>query len=134
MYGSIPIIPRERLTNLTHTQRSHIISTAIEISDSKYDKRMNNDNKTQILKTLMEPTRIQILDHLQKSDACVCEMVQEFDIKHNLLSHHLSTLVDLGFLLNTKKGRHSIYRIDQDRSKCVAKVLELFNSKTSECL
>lgn len=94
---------------------------------------MDLNSKIQVLKTILEPNRIKILDYLFKSESCVCEMVNELEIKHSLLSHHLSTLVEIGFLSNQKKGRHSVYKIVNDKLDCVGKILELLKNSNSEC-
>jgi len=94
---------------------------------------MNKTERIRSLKQLLEPNRIRILDYLHKSDSCVCEMVRELHIKHNLLSHHLSTLLDKGFLSNKRNGRHIIYRIKNDKMKCVDKILEFVTKQDSNC-
>jgi ArsR family transcriptional regulator len=91
------------------------------------------NNKTKILQTILEPNRTRILEYLHKSDSCVCEMVRDLKIKHNLLSHHLSTLVKNGLLSNKRKGRHSIYRINNDKIDCVNKILDFTKKYNTNC-
>ncbi|MDD3647292.1 MAG: metalloregulator ArsR/SmtB family transcription factor [Candidatus Dojkabacteria bacterium] len=86
-------------------------------------------NKSELLQSLLEPNRIRILEFLHKNDSCVCELVRELKIKHSLLSHHLSTLMNLKILENEKKGRHIIYRVRDNRANCVNTVLKLINEK-----
>lgn len=81
----------------------------------------------QSLQKILEPTRIKIITMLNKRDTCACEMVKALKIKHNLLSHHLSTLVETGILNNMQNGRHSIYSIKQNKKECVKLILQLIN-------
>lgn len=94
---------------------------------------MNRKNRVKKLQTILEPNRIKILKVLKRSNACVCEMVEDLSIKHSLLSHHLSVLSDEGLITNQKFGRHNIYRIHNKREKCVEKILDLVEISNEEC-
>ncbi|MBN2100391.1 winged helix-turn-helix transcriptional regulator [Candidatus Dojkabacteria bacterium] len=94
---------------------------------------MTTEVRIKTIKAVLEPKRIKILTYLYKSESCVCEMVRELKIRHNLLSHHLSTLTELGVLENRKKGRHSIYRIKDGKRKCISTILDLLNNKSADC-
>lgn len=94
---------------------------------------MNLKTRVNTLKTILDPNRIIILMFMQKSESCVCEMVRELGIKHSLLSHHLSTLVDIGFLENKKNGRHSVYRIKDEKLACVNAICELLTENHPDC-
>ena len=77
---------------------------------------MNGTVKKKIedLQKLLVLNRIKILDLLYKEDTCVCQMVEKLDMKHNLISHHLKTLLDMGYLKSNRKGQHIMYNLVDD--------------------
>ncbi len=87
---------------------------------------MNNiQSNTKTLQKLLIENRIRILNELIHGETCVCELVEILDIKHNLLSHHLNTLNDLGFAKSNRQGRHIKYSIPEKKKLCVQKILDL---------
>ena len=83
--------------------------------------------KIKAVRSLCTPNRVRILSLLQEDSACVCEMVAQLDMKHNLLSHHLSVLSDANIIENTRNGRHVRYDIIESRRPCVDKLLQLIS-------
>lgn len=94
---------------------------------------MSLETRLKNIHALLEPNRIHILELLLRNDSCVCEMVKELSIKHSLLSHHLQTLAESGFITNKRNGRHNVYRINEDKVFCVKTVLDLLNSPDHRC-
>lgn len=84
-----------------------------------------SENKISKLKRLLEPNRIEILKLLTIEETCVCEMVKKIKIKHNLLSHHLKTLQQDGFIVSTREGQHILYQLDKSKSKTVNAILNI---------
>jgi len=78
---------------------------------------------------LLSINRIRILDYLFHEEACVCEMVKELKIKHNLLSHHLKILVDMGYLDSKRNGQHIIYALNSDKKDFISDLFNIINSK-----
>lgn len=84
--------------------------------------------KIEDLQKLLVLNRINILEILYKEDTCVCTMVERLNLKHNLISHHLKTLVDLGYIDNTRNGQHIIYSLLASKRKTINELLDLVNS------
>lgn len=81
--------------------------------------------KVENLQKLMVVNRIKILDLLYKEDTCVCKMVEKLGMKHNLISHHLKTLVDMGYLESNRNGQHIMYRLLDAKKNEVDQFLQL---------
>lgn len=77
------------------------------------------------LQKLLEPNRIAILMQLFKQETCVCEMVKIINIKHNLLSHHLKTLIDMGYIESTRHGHHIIYNLTESKRDIISNLFEI---------
>ena len=88
---------------------------------------MNKTTKNKIsqLQKLLVLNRMKILEILYKKPTCVCQMVKRLDIKNNLISHHLKTLLDMGFLENRKNGRHVIYNLQKSKRNDITKLFTL---------
>ncbi len=80
------------------------------------------------LQKVLEVNRIRILKRLLDSETCACQMVEIIGLKHNLLSHHLKVLSDLGYIGSKKHGQHVIYRLLPDRSEEIRAILNLLNT------
>lgn len=90
---------------------------------------MNGTVKKKIedLQKLLVLNRIKILDLLYKEDTCVCQMVEKLSKKHNLISHHLKTLLDMGYLKSNRNGQHIMYNLVDDKKEIVGELLTLIN-------
>jgi len=70
------------------------------------------------LKVLADPARLRLLSLVAASEsgeACACDLVGPLDRSQPTVSHHLSMLVDAGFLVREKRGRWAWYRVDETR-------------------
>ncbi|MCX5726239.1 MAG: metalloregulator ArsR/SmtB family transcription factor [Candidatus Saganbacteria bacterium] len=66
-----------------------------------------------LLKTIAEGNRLKIICLLGKGELCVCEIVEELGLPHNLISHHLKVLAKAGIHLRRKEGRFIFYRMNR---------------------
>ncbi len=82
-------------------------------------------NKTKELAKLLEINRIEILLLLAKEDTCVCQMVKKLNIKHSLISHHLKTLQEMGYISSTRNGIHIVYNLNKSKRKTVEMLFKL---------
>jgi len=74
---------------------------------------------------LGDPTRLKLLDLLAGGERCVCELQGTMDLSQPLLSHHLKTLKDAGFLDARREGRWMYYRLNPERLEaCVCELEE----------
>ncbi len=91
---------------------------------------MNQGTKLKFkeLKKLLSFNRLQILELLLNGETCVCEMVNKTGLEHNLVSHHLKVLNNLGYVDSNKQGLHVLYSLKQDRFQ---NINNLFNFITT---
>ncbi len=89
----------------------------------KYSKEENIKE----LEKLLVLNRIQILLLLYKKDTCVCQMVKQLDLKHNLISHHLKTLQEMGYISSRKNGKHVMYHLEESKKNIVKNLFKLLN-------
>jgi ArsR family transcriptional regulator, arsenate/arsenite/antimonite-responsive transcriptional repressor len=64
------------------------------------------------IKAVSEEIRIRILLLLADKEACVCELMEVFDLIQSKLSHHLITLRDAGLLHDEKRGKWNYYSLN----------------------
>lgn len=57
-------------------------------------------------------------------DVCACNLVDSLEIPKNLLSYHIKTLRDLGFVEEAKCGRYRKYQIKADKINLTKQILE----------
>lgn len=70
------------------------------------------------LKVLADPARLRLLSLISSAaegEACACDLVEPLGRSQPTVSHHLSMLVDAGFLTRDKRGRWAWYRIVPER-------------------
>ncbi len=70
------------------------------------------------LKVLADPARLRLLSLVAASEsgeACACDLVGPLERSQPTVSHHLSMLVDAGFLTREKRGRWAWYRVETAR-------------------
>jgi len=66
-------------------------------------------------KALGHPARIAILQHLIKSNTCICgDLVEEIGLAQATISQHLKALKNIGLIKGTIEGTSMCYCIDQD--------------------
>jgi len=70
------------------------------------------------LKVLADPARLRILSLVASAtvgEACACDLVEPLGRSQPTVSHHLSMLVDAGFLTREKRGKWAWYRVVPER-------------------
>lgn len=70
------------------------------------------------LKVLADPARLRLISLVASSEtgeACACDLIEPLGRSQPTVSHHLSVLVDAGFLLREKRGKWAWYRIVPER-------------------
>ncbi len=87
----------------------------------------NSKKKVKELKKLLQKNRIDILSILYVQHTCVCQMVNRLNLKHNLISHHLKTLQDMGYIQSKRNGKHIIYSMSKDKKETVTQLFNILN-------
>jgi DNA-binding transcriptional ArsR family regulator len=66
-----------------------------------------------MMKALAHPARIAIIQHLVKSDTCICgDLVDELGLAQPTISQHLRELKNIGLIQGTIEGTSVCYCID----------------------
>lgn len=80
-----------------------------------------------ILKALAHPARIAILQHIIKSQACICnDLVEELGLAQATISQHLRELKNTGIIKGSIEGTSICYCIDDKVWAQVSKELSAF--------
>lgn len=82
-----------------------------------------------MLKALAHPARIAIIQHLVKSQACICgDLVDELGLAQATISQHLKELKNAGLIQGTIEGTSVCYCIDPKVWKLYKSAFEGFFS------
>lgn len=86
----------------------------IDMGLTKTEIFSDKQNKMAImLKAIAHPARIAIIQHLVKSQACVCgDLVDELGLAQATISQHLKELKNVGLIKGTIDGTSVCYCID----------------------
>ena len=72
-----------------------------------------HNNISKYAKALAHPARIAIIQHLIKSEACICGgLVEELGLAQATISQHLKELKSVGLIKGTVEGTSICYCID----------------------
>lgn len=80
-----------------------------------------------MLKALAHPARIAIIQHLVKTQACICgDLVEELGLAQATISQHLKELKNIGIIKGCVEGTSVSYCIDEKVWQQVKKEFEAF--------
>lgn len=94
----------------------------------------NYDHFAKILKTLGEPTRLQIVDMLSCGELCACVILEKFHITQPTLSHHMKVLCESGLVCSRKDGKWTHYSINQSELQSLSHFISLLLVSEKECI
>jgi DNA-binding transcriptional ArsR family regulator len=81
----------------------------------------------QLLKALAHPARIAIIQHLIKTEACICgDLVTELGLAQPTISQHLKELKNIGIIKGCAEGTSVSYCINEKVWKQVKKEFDSF--------
>jgi ArsR family transcriptional regulator len=90
-------------------------------SRSRYEAR------AKIAKALAHPSRLMILEALEREEKCVCELTDLVNADQSTVSKHLAVLKQAGLVEDRKEGVMAYYRVKvcclQGFWKCIETVL-----------
>jgi DNA-binding transcriptional ArsR family regulator len=72
------------------------------------------DAAAALLKALVAPLRLALVDLLAEAPLCVHELVAALDVPQPLVSQHLKVLRSAGLVATTRRGREVVYRLADD--------------------
>jgi ArsR family transcriptional regulator len=92
-------------------------------------KKNQKDNLLQLLKTLSDDTRLDIILLLATGEKCVCEIFEKLKLPQNLVSHHVGILRQNNLIINRKDGKWVYYSLNRNEIKKLQSVLEEIATK-----
>lgn len=93
---------------------------------------MDFEIQAQLLKALAHPTRLRIVEILQKEAVCVKHIGDLMDIPQANLSQHLSVLRNCGVVSCCREGNRICYSIRDPRAAHILNVLKKRKSHTKK--
>jgi ArsR family transcriptional regulator len=84
------------------------------------------DDTVEVLKALADPTRLQMIGVLRRSEdpVCICDLTS-FNLTQPTISHHMSKLREAGLVDVTKRGIWSYYRLRRNLPPKTRALLDL---------
>lgn len=79
-----------------------------------------------LFKALADPVRVRLLSLIGSAgegEACVCDLVDTFDLAQPTVSHHLRVLLDAGLVERERRGSWAFYRLRAGALDMAARVL-----------
>lgn len=94
-----------------------------------FQNRKNHlEARARVLKAMAHPTRLFIIEELEKEERCVCDLTAMVGADVSTISKHLSVLRQAGIVLDDKRGNQVFYRLRvpciMNFFGCVESVLE----------
>lgn len=86
-----------------------------------------------IAKAIGHPARVAILQHIIKTNACICgDLVDEIGLAQPTISQHLKELKNLGIIKGNIEGTSVCYCINQDKWETIKTLFNKFLSQNQE--
>ena len=96
------------------------------------------DARAGVLKAMAHPTRLFIIEELEKEERCVCDLTEQIGADVSTVSKHLSVLKQAGIVIDDKRGNQVFYSLRVpcilNFFGCVESVLESSAREKSELL
>ncbi len=91
--------------------------------------------RTRVIKALAHPTRLFIVEELEKGERCVCDLTAMIGADISTVSKHLSVLRQAGIVADDKRGNQVFYCL---KVRCILNffgcVESVLNSQRQEVL
>lgn len=85
------------------------------MSDNHETTISDSEELAKIFKALSHPTRIKIIEHLKKTDKCICgQIVDIFPLSQSTVSQHLKHLKEAGLVMGEVEGPTTCYCINPE--------------------
>jgi ArsR family transcriptional regulator len=69
------------------------------------------DARAKVLKAMAHPSRLFILEELEKGERCVCDLTEMIGADVSTVSKHLSVLKQAGIVTDDKRGNQVFYQL-----------------------
>lgn len=94
----------------------------------------NNQNEISLFaKAFGHPARVAILQHLFKTNACICgDLVEEIGLAQPTISQHLKELKNLGLIRGNVEGTSVCYCINPEKWTAMKTIMDEFLNQDLE--
>lgn len=75
------------------------------------NRKTHLEARAKVLKAMAHPTRLFLIEELEKGERCVCELTEMIGADVSTVSKHLSLLKQAGILIDDKRGNQVFYRL-----------------------
>ncbi len=75
------------------------------------NRKAHLDARAKVLKAMAHPTRLFIIEELEKKERCVCDLTEMIGADVSTVSKHLSVLKQAGIVIDDKRGNQVFYRL-----------------------
>lgn len=75
------------------------------------DRKALLDARAGVLKAMAHPTRLFIIEELEKEERCVCDLTEQIGADVSTVSKHLSVLKQAGIVSDDKRGNQVFYSL-----------------------
>jgi ArsR family transcriptional regulator len=72
-------------------------------------RKLHLDARARVLKAMAHPTRLFIIEELEKGEQCVCDLTAMIGADISTVSKHLSVLKQAGIVVDDKRGNQVFY-------------------------
>lgn len=69
------------------------------------------DARAAVLKAMAHPTRLFIIEELEKAERCVCDLTGQIGADVSTVSKHLAVLKQAGIVIDDKRGNQVFYSL-----------------------
>ncbi len=79
-----------------------------------------------VFKALGDPVRVRLLSLIGAAgggEACVCDLVEPFELRQPTISHHLRVLLEAGLVERERRGTWAFYRLRTGALDAAARAL-----------
>ena len=101
-------------------------------------RKAHLEARTRVLKAMAHPSRLFIIEELEKEERCVCDLTAMIGADVSTVSKHLSVLKQAGLVVDDRRGNQVFYRLQVpcilNFFGCVESVLETQARAQTACL
>ena len=75
------------------------------------ENKKHFEARAKVLKAMAHPSRLFIIEELEKEERCVCDLTELIGADISTVSKHLSVLKQAGIVTDDKRGNQVFYRL-----------------------
>jgi ArsR family transcriptional regulator len=96
-----------------------------------------HEKNARVFKAFCDEKRLAVLELLQESEKCACELLEKMDISQSTLSHHMKILCESGIVTGRRDGKWMYYSISKSGAEDAKQLIDeitTVNSIKTNCI